>query len=533
MNLSKLFSRADDKVIQDIIGASAVSLIQNVLPDKGSPSQLKRLVVELFSYEGLVLKDDTRRHIFDLMRPDEVQELLGKISLKPKGDHYESLKNCKFERGSEREQNLFEFFELNVPAVEQKTIYVSLEDFDPAYPLFPHQRKAIRKLNERLNRDAQRIILHMPTGSGKTRTAMNYICDFLRNKEPAVVIWLAYSEELCEQAAGEFKKAWKVLGNRKIQIQKFYSSAQWVDLTHDGIIISGLAKLYNAIRKNELSFINDLSDRISLIIMDEAHQAVAESYKNILQILGRKEDIAIIGLTATPGRSYQNQQENEKLSDFFHRNKITLKVDGYSNPIEYLTANEYLADVEFLPITHSGGNSVSAADIAKLEKELDISEEILIKLGQDELRNIAIFSKLKSIVLHHKRTMFFSSSVEHSNLIAFLLRASGVEAYSVTGSTPSSERSRIIREYKSDKDTPIVLCNYGVFTTGFDAPATSCAVIARPTKSLVLYSQMVGRAIRGKAAGGNKKAEIYTVVDTKLPGFRSLKEAFLNWEDVF
>lgn len=77
------------------------------------------------------------------------------------------------------------------------------------------------------------------------------------------------------------------------------------------------------------------------------------------------------------------------------------------------------------------------------------------------------------------------------------------------------------------------MCNFGVLTTGFDAPKTSAVVIARPTRSLVLYSQMVGRAIRGVRAGGNPSAEIVTVVDPMLPGFGSIAEAFVNWEDVW
>jgi superfamily II DNA or RNA helicase len=77
------------------------------------------------------------------------------------------------------------------------------------------------------------------------------------------------------------------------------------------------------------------------------------------------------------------------------------------------------------------------------------------------------------------------------------------------------------------------MVNYGILTTGFDAPRVSAAIIARPTMSLVLYSQMVGRATRGIKAGGNKEAEILTVVDKSLPGFNNVAEAFLNWEDVW
>jgi superfamily II DNA or RNA helicase len=79
----------------------------------------------------------------------------------------------------------------------------------------------------------------------------------------------------------------------------------------------------------------------------------------------------------------------------------------------------------------------------------------------------------------------------------------------------------------------MVLANYGVLTAGFDAPNTSAALIARPTRSLVLYSQMLGRATRGPRAGGHQTAEIVTVIDTELPGFGSLVEAFHNWEDVW
>jgi superfamily II DNA or RNA helicase len=103
----------------------------------------------------------------------------------------------------------------------------------------------------------------------------------------------------------------------------------------------------------------------------------------------------------------------------------------------------------------------------------------------------------------------------------------------VTGLTDRITRERVIAKFKSSDPQPIVMCNYGVLTTGFDAPKTSAAVIARPTRSLVLYSQMVGRAIRGVRAGGNAEAEILTVVDPVLPGFGNLAEAFTNWEDVW
>jgi len=127
----------------------------------------------------------------------------------------------------------------------------------------------------------------------------------------------------------------------------------------------------------------------------------------------------------------------------------------------------------------------------------------------------------------------FAATVQHAEMLASVLQARKVPARVITGTTPKEERRRRIEWYKQSGEEARVICNFGVLTTGFDAPMTSCALIARPTKSLVLFSQMVGRAIRGRRAGGNTDAEIVTVVDTKLPGFGDISEAFMNWEDVW
>ena len=108
----------------------------------------------------------------------------------------------------------------------------------------------------------------------------------------------------------------------------------------------------------------------------------------------------------------------------------------------------------------------------------------------------------------------------------------GHHAASIT-SKSGPNRASVISGFKQDTDHPQILCNFGVLTTGFDAPKTSAALIARPTLSLVLYSQMVGRAMRGVTAGGNRECEIVTVVDPRIPGFGSVLEAFTNWEDVW
>ena len=77
-----------------------------------------------------------------------------------------------------------------------------------------------------------------------------------------------------------------------------------------------------------------------------------------------------------------------------------------------------------------------------------------------------------------------------------------------------------------------IIINFGVLTTGFDAPKADVAVIARPTQSLVLYSQMVGRVIRGSEAGGTESCRVVTVVDQQY-GFKDLSESFDFWDDLW
>ncbi len=176
---------------------------------------------------------------------------------------------------------------------------------------------------------------------------------------------------------------------------------------------------------------------------------------------------------------------------------------------------------------------MSPTDLQRIRTALDIPQDILERLAEDEQRNLAIIARCEQLQEIHQRMILFAASVFHAHLIANVLRARGLTASAITTRTPSEQRKNLINAFKSPEGPPRILCNFGVLTTGFDAPQTSCVVIARPTSSLVLYSQMVGRAIRGPLAGGNENATIVTVIDQALPGFRSVAEAFANWEDIW
>lgn len=403
------------------------------------------------------------------------------------------------------------------------------------FSLFPHQRSVVRRAYARVGTGYGRTLIHMPTGSGKTRTAMHLVSRALNEFEPGLVVWLATSRELLEQAAETFDVAWTSLGNRDLEVRRFWGArAPTPDDMVDGILIAGLAKLHAWRERDGLAFLK-LAARVRMAVIDEAHQAIAPTYRDVIQgLCGAGGEGALLGLSATPGRSWNNMAADEALSDFFAGSKVVLEVGDDPNPVKYLLDNGYLARPSFQQIEYSPTLRPSPAELKKLARLDDYAAETLDKLAADTARNLAILDSAKSLVSRgHTRVILFAVSVEHAQDMASGLAAHGVMAAVVSGDTPSGKRASILKTFKGPGARPQVLCNFGVLTTGFDAPRTSAAIIARPTKSLVLYSQMVGRATRGPKAGGNDTCEILTVHDPAYPGFGDIAEAFFNWEDVW
>ncbi len=538
MKFDKIFSRADEELLQDILGDQAIRLLSTLDETRSYNKYLRELVLMLHGQEGILINQSLRSLIIDLLREEEAMHLakiVGINNYNTTAELYSKLKNKRIRRGSTEEENLFRFFELLPPDNEDNEIKESTFSTTPNNSLFKHQRQAVYEINYHLGCEPFRVMLHMPTGSGKTRTAMNVIAEHLRNNEPTVVVWLANTEELCEQAIEEFNEIWTFLGNRSVNVQRFWGphSVNMYEVK-DGFVVAGLAKMVSSIRSSDgIKFISELANKCSVIIMDEAHQAIAPTYRLVLDALafvGKKSKL--LGLTATPGRTWNDVDADKELADFFCKKKVTLRVEGYDNPIDYLVDQKYIAKVNYRPLFYNN-ESLDEKDIEEVANSIDVPINVLIRLGEDHQRNLKILYETEVLLSRHNRVLLFAPSVESSNIYACVLNARGFKAFSLTGSTPHPKRRDIIEEFRSNYKAPIVICNYGILTAGFDAPKTSAALIARPTKSLVLYSQMVGRATRGIKASGNEEAEVVTIIDTELPGFRNIAESFNNWEDVW
>ena len=541
MTFDTLLARADEETLQRLLGRPVLQLLQFLDPELTRPRALRQLLIDLSPPSELLRDKTARTELLMLLRPEEALQFSRDLPLLAAGasarDVFCEIGEMEVRKGSAREGRLHEILAVPLDSVVAEGPAPNREsaiDVNPEYGLFPHQRDAVARVISSLGDGPRRVLLHMPTGAGKTRVAMNVIADHLRQCEPALVIWLAYSEELCEQAVEEFQRAWSVLGSRQLSVHRFWGPFDLeFDILRDGLLVAGLSKTYN-VAYTSVKRIASLADKVTMVVIDEAHLAVADTYALTLDVLATKRtDTRLLGLTATPGRTWADIDADEELARFFARRKVTLRVGGYENPIDYLIDEGYLSRAEFRPLLYEGGYVPSEQDLANVSRSLDIPPSILSRIAADEQRNLVIVRELEQLAHNHTRILFFAATVSHARLIATVLRARGLDASAVTAETAPLERSRIIARFRSNRSDPQVLCNYGVLTAGFDAPATSAAVIARPTKSLILYSQMVGRAIRGPQMGGTSGCEVVTVVDRDLPGFGSVAESFMNWQDVW
>ena len=524
---SDILAVAPDALAARLLPPGAFALVERLDPRLLRGGQRAVTLGRLFSIETATDDPDRRAKLLDLLSPEKRAELTLRL-----GRPVEDITTEGYVLRAPERRAILGFFGASAGPERTAVDSPPPNRIGVARGLFPHQKRAASDVERYLYHESGRAMLHLPTGVGKTRTAMSIVATHLRSRLEGLVIWLAAGRELLEQAAEEFRETWAAVGDREVGCLRFWSNQNPpIETIRDGIVFAGLAKLHSY--GKERSRLWDLGDRASLVVFDEAHQAVATTYQRLVETLvTRNPRTGLLGLSATPGRTYNDVDADRAVSELFHRNKVTLDFDG-SNPIDHLTKDGYLAAVKFARLEVESDLQLSAADLESLRAAAEIPDAVAEALGNDAQRNALIVQRILELSRHHDRILVYAVSVPNALLIAGGLRAMGLDADAVTGLTEIGERRRMLSRFKRAGSAPRVLTNFGVLTTGFDAPRASAAVIARPTKSLVLYNQMVGRVIRGPKAGGTPTCEVVTVVDTTLPGFGDVAEAFVNWEDVW
>ncbi|MBS8225754.1 DEAD/DEAH box helicase [Vannielia litorea] len=533
-----ILARLGEEKLTSLLGQEAVDILACLDDRRVGPKALAELLVDMEGQGILLTRKDVRAAVFDSLPKDEatdLAQLLGLPGLAP----WSELAEVTFRKGSNAYSLFLTWLGLDpweVEAGDEEIVSKPKQsELVPDYPLFAHQIRAVSRVHQSLSGDGNRVILHMPTGAGKTRSAMNVIVDLLRGElaDGRSAIWLAHSEELCEQAASEFEKAWKSLGNRSVRVTRHFGALAKEDIgaPENAFVVVSLQSAHAlAFSRQRDGALFALGRSAGLVVIDEAHKATADTYRHVLELLAPRGTCKLLGLTATPGRSWLDVDADEELADFFDRKKVTLDVVGYDSPVDYLVAEGYLAKVTTEEIKYDGGADLTDAEIEQLASTGEVPRAALKRIGEDTARNLRILLRTEKEAKDGNRVILFACSVEHANTLTALLKMRGTSAACVTGATTRQSRQRSIERFKSGEIS--VLCNYGVLSTGFDAPKANVAIIARPTESLVLYSQMVGRVIRGIRAGGTDTCKVITVVDQKY-GFRNLGEAFTFWDDLW
>ena len=518
--------------LSELLGHDSIEAFKNLNERELTSSELVT-AVSTFCGTKILSNQQSRKDLINRLTPAQATQLCKAIlesleepeeTLNRVSDHYVLLEKV----ASEHPECFMQQFGVSY-SPPQNTVR-SLKGITPAYPMHPYQTAMVHKVEDVLdNSDDKKCMVHLPTGAGKTRTAMNLACQHLRQNKKGLVLWLADTSELCDQAFDEFEKAWGALGDREIKIYSYYASTE-ISLggIDSGMLIAGLQKMY-AGKKNQRAILYELlREHVSLIIFDEAHKAIARTYAQIVEdMFSTIGSTKLIGLTATPGRKLENDDEDEKLAAFFGKNKVTMQVAGYSSPINYLVEEGYLAKANFKNVVYEGSTILHADEFSNK----NYSSQIIEYLSDDAARNKKLLEVIKHEYEQGSSTIVFACSVEHARKLAILLSFEGITAYSIDSDQDDSvSRAYKISEYKNKNVR--VLINYGILTAGFDAPVTNVAIIARPTDSLVQYSQMAGRAMRGIKSKGNKECTIYTVRDD-IPAFKSVISAFSHWDSLW
>lgn len=415
--------------------------------------------------------------------------------------------------------------------------YLSLHDYQ--------KRIKDQVTNKLLSNKKARLLVHMPTGSGKTKTSIESIIDFLRTRpfDEGMVIWFAHSTELCQQAYQTLVDVWKSKGDYPLPIFRIFGENDPVEEVLNckkGVVFMGFQKFSSILKsKNEINIKikQHLSGRgavTQLVVIDEAHKSLAKEYMKTIDYVSSMPHCRVLGLTATPGRtSNVNDRNNEILANYFGNDLVGItneNGESVKSPLKYLQDREVLAEVELKPIKIEI-EDLSVDELKKLDASGQLSETSIDKIATNQLRNQVIIGEIQSAINDPSKDLIlvFACSINHCLILQKLLEFQGIESEVVLGSTPSNLRDKYISDFKKGKLK--VLINFGVLTTGFDAPKLKTLIIARPTNSVILYSQMIGRALRGPKNGGNKINYVVTLQDNIAIMGEEADFLFKYWED--
>ena len=417
--------------------------------------------------------------------------------------------------------------------------YVEVEGPNSLPELHDYQRKVVGNARRLIHSNGtvgeRRGMISMPTGSGKTRVAVQAIVEAMREDGfKGGILWVADRDELCEQAVEAWRQVWASEGAQatQLRISRMWAGQPQPLPTGDmHVIVATIQTLEAKINRQPDSY-EFLAD-FKLLVFDEAHRSVAPTFTSVMQELGltrwrRSHEPLLIGLTATPYRGH-DVAETARLVNRYGSNRLdsgAFASDDTEDVIRELQAMRVLAQADHDTI--EGGRFSMSDDELQQSKETPwLPRSVERRIADDIGRTQRIVQAYRDHIDADWPTLIFATSVEHAQTVAALLASTGVSARAVSATTDISSRRRIVEEFRAGEIKALV--NYGIFREGFDAPKTRAIIVARPVYSPNLYFQMIGRGLRGVKNGGNDRCLILNVRDNIDNFERKLAFSDLDW----
>lgn len=391
------------------------------------------------------------------------------------------------------------------------------------------------------NGGGRRGMISLPTGSGKTRVAVQAVVEAMRHDGFAGgVLWVADRDELCEQAVEAWAQVWSSVGaqGRRLRISRMWAGQPRPMTTSDvHVVVATIQTLRAKFRSSPDEY--DFLTGFKLVVFDEAHRSVAPTFTSVMQEIGLtrrqgQEEPFLIGLTATPYRGH-DEAETARLVKRYGRRRLDAGAFASDDPEDVVAELQHmnvlaLADHRTIDGGRFSLNDDELAQMTTPPRPPWLPRSVEDRIARDSARTNRIVDAYETLVRRVDPdwpALVFATSVEHAQTIAALLSRSGVPSRAVSGTTEPSTRRRIVEEFR--RGALKVLVNYGVFREGFDAPRTRVIVVARPVYSPNLYFQMIGRGLRGIRNGGTDRCLIINVQDNIDNFERRLAFSDLDW----
>ncbi|MGL5705923.1 MAG: DEAD/DEAH box helicase [Tannerellaceae bacterium] len=344
------------------------------------------------------------------------------------------------------------------------------------------------------------VMLQMPTGTGKTRLFVSIVKDLhnwsRQNNTNVKVLLLAHRKELIQQIAQNV--------NIKYNLSHGIIAAQSPEQREYDIQIGSVPTLTRRLE--------GWSDKdFDVIIIDEAHHVKADSYNRILQ---EYPNAKILGVTATPYRlnGAGFRQEFEQLI--------------VSDPVSEFIKKGYLCQYDYFSITPDSNTQKAIESISKFALDGDYLDSALAEVIDTEgVRTNIVHTYLN--YANGKKGLVYTINRAHNEHVCKLFNAKGIAAKAIDSQTDLRERQAIVEAFRNGEFQ--VLCNVNIFSEGFDCPDVEFIQLARPTKSLSMFLQQIGRGLR---VADNKPKAIF-LDNVGLYNRFGLPSATRNWQKHF